>query len=167
MQVNNQLIIRYFFLFFGILPAIAQSQDFDTTVAMQDKGASTFYVSGEIDGFGPTDLMVDTGSGYMTINEETLEILLKENRAQYVKELSGTLANGDKLIVPVYLLSGINIGGQCILNNVEAAVFPGKTRSILGLSALSKAAPFIFSMDPPQLVLSNCATENPRIETAG
>jgi hypothetical protein len=39
---------------------------------------------------------------------------------------------------------------------VEAAVFPGKTRQILGLSALKKAAPFIFSMDPPNLVLSNC-----------
>jgi hypothetical protein len=36
-------------------------------------------------------------------------------------------------------------------------VFPARTRQILGLSALNKAAPFTFSVDPPSLVLSNCA----------
>jgi predicted aspartyl protease len=131
---------------------------------MLDKGAATYYVSGEITGFGPLDLMVDTGSGYMTINEETLEVLLRENRAEYVKKLAGTLANGDKLVVPVYRISGINIGGACWLHNVEAAVFPGKTRAILGLSALSKAAPFIFSLQPPQLVLSNCMGTQPQTQ---
>ena len=35
-------------------------------------------------------------------------------------------------------------------------MFPGKTRQILGLSALRQAAPFIFSMNPPKLVLCNC-----------
>jgi len=39
---------------------------------------------------------------------------------------------------------------------VEAVVFPGKTRQILGLSALRQAAPLIFSLNPPKLVLSNC-----------
>jgi predicted aspartyl protease len=102
--------------------------------------------------------MVDTGSGYMTINEETLAILLREERAQYVKELAGILANGNRIVVPVYAISEINIGGECRLENVEAAVFPGRTRAILGLSALTKAAPFIFSVDPPELVLSNCTT---------
>ena len=50
----------------------------------------------------------------------------------------------------------MNIGGQCPLEDIEVAVFPGNTRQILGLSTLRQASPFIFSMDPPQLVLSNC-----------
>ena len=36
-------------------------------------------------------------------------------------------------------------------------MFPGKTRQILGLSALRQAAPFIFSLNPPELVLSKIA----------
>jgi hypothetical protein len=58
--------------------------------------------------------------------------------------------------VQVYRLSAINIGGQCWLRDVDAAVFPGKTRQILGLSALRKTSPFMFSMEPPELSLSNC-----------
>jgi hypothetical protein len=53
----------------------------------------------------------------------------------------------------------MSIGGQCDLKNIEVAVFPGKTRQILGLSALRQASPFIFSINPPELILSNCSTE--------
>jgi len=132
------------------------STEFNTTVPMQDKGAATFYVPGKISGVGDVELMVDTGSGYMTINEVALKKLKASGKARYVKELRGILANGNEMIVPVYALEAINIGGNCRLQNVEAAVFPGKTRFILGLSALQKAAPFIFSMNPANLVLSNC-----------
>ncbi|MCU7844104.1 MAG: retroviral-like aspartic protease family protein [Candidatus Thiodiazotropha sp. (ex Monitilora ramsayi)] len=123
---------------------------------MRDKGAVTYYVPGYLGGIGAVELMVDTGSGYLTINEEALTILKQKNQARYVKDLKGILANGSKLRVPVYSLSAVNIGGDCLLHDVEAAVFPGNTRYILGLSALQKAAPFIFSLDPPRLVLSNC-----------
>lgn len=134
----------------------AETAEFNTTVPMQDKGAATFYVPGQIAGVGDVELMVDTGSGYMTINEVALEKLKAANKARYVKELRGILANGKEMVVPVYALDSVNIGGNCWLQNVEAAVFPGKTRFILGLSALQKASPFIFSMNPANLVLSNC-----------
>ncbi len=130
--------------------------DFDTSIAMTSRGAATYYVPGEIQGVGPVDLMVDTGSGYTTINEETLAMLKEDGRAKYVKDLVGILANGSRMVVKVYRISALNIGGECWLKDVEAAVFPGRTRHILGLSALSKASPFIFSTNPPKLVLSNC-----------
>lgn len=134
----------------------ASAGDFDSNVPMRDKGAATYYVDGEIRGVGAVDLMVDTGSGYMTINEETLEILQTSGDATYVKDLSGVLADGSTMTVPVYRIAQMRIGDACVLRDVEAAVFPGKTRQILGLSALRQAAPFIFSMNPPKLVLSNC-----------
>ena len=142
----------------GLLAAWSQSfaADFDTSIVMQSRGAATYYVPGEIMGVGPVDLMVDTGSGYTTINEETLAVLEQDGRAKYVKDLVGILANGSRMVVKVYKISAINIGGECWLNDVEAAVFPGRTRLILGLSALTKASPFIFSVNPPKLVLSNC-----------
>jgi len=129
--------------------------EFDTLVPMVDKGAATYYVDGHLTGYGDVTLMVDTGSGYMTINEEALAVLNGRKKARYVRKLRGVLANGSEVIVPVYRVS-VNIGGNCQLQNVEAAVFPGKTRFILGLNALKQASPFIFSTAPPQLVLSHC-----------
>jgi predicted aspartyl protease len=128
-----------------------------TTVPMYERGAVTFYVSGQIDGYGKTEFMVDTGSAYVTINEKTLGVLKEQGRADYVKQLSGIMADGSRLIVPVYRISGITIGGHCQLRDVEAAVFSGATRNILGLSALKKTAPFTVSMEPPTLALSNCS----------
>ena len=130
-----------------------------TRVEMMNLGASTYYVKGEILGLGAVNMMVDTGSGYSTINEHTLKVLKKNGAAHYVKDLVGILANGEKMRVEVYRLSAINIGGSCWLHNIEAAVFPGKTRQILGLSALRKTSPFLFSMEPPELKLSNCKTQ--------
>jgi predicted aspartyl protease len=127
-----------------------------TTVAMHDKGASTFYVPVTIDGWGTGDFLVDTGSSYMTIDEDTLATLKESEQAVYVKDLMGTMADGRKLVVPVYRLSTVKIGSGCELHDVEAAVFPGSTRHILGLSALRRAAPFQFDIEPPTLHLRGC-----------
>ncbi len=123
---------------------------------MHDKGMATYYVNAEIADLGVSEFMVDTGSGYLTINEQTLNTLQERAQVQYVKELRAILANGSELIVPVYAIKQLRIGA-CTLRDIEAAVFPARTRQILGLSALNKAAPFTFSVDPPELVLSNCA----------
>lgn len=135
-------------------PAFAQ--EFGTFIPMREKGSATFYVSTEIHGLGMVDLMVDTGSSYTTINEETLAVLMQQQRADYVSDLEGMLADGTRLMLPIYSIRSLNIGGQCPMRDVEVAVFPGNTRQILGLSTLREASPFIFSMNPPQLVLSNC-----------
>ena len=141
--------------FVCILPAFGQ--EFDTRVPIKNRGASTYYVDGHIEGFGRASLLVDTGSGYATINEETLAVLKAKGQTRFVKELRGVMADGSQKIVPVYRIGSINLGGNCVINDVEVAVFPSKTRLILGLSALRKVSPFIFSMEePPSLLLSNC-----------
>ncbi|GAB4507432.1 MAG: hypothetical protein Tsb0026_02840 [Sulfuricaulis sp.] len=129
--------------------------EFDVTVPMYDKGLATYYVNAHVADLGASEFMVDTGSGYVTINEQTLGALQERKQAQYVKELRAILANGSEMIIPVYAINQLRIG-TCTIRNVEAAVFPARTRQILGLSALNKAAPFTFSIDPPELVLSNC-----------
>jgi len=122
---------------------------------MHDKGMATYYVNAQIADLGISEFMVDAGSGYLTINEQTLNALQERKQVQYVKELRAILANGAELVIPVYSINELRIG-TCTIRNVEAAVFPARTRQILGLSALNKAAPFTFSVDPPELVLSNC-----------
>jgi predicted aspartyl protease len=133
------------------------ADDFGVDVPMHLKGASTFYISGQIGTMAPTEFMVDTGSSYMTINEETLAILKLTEEPLYLRELTGVLANGDQMKVPVYAVSRVRLGESCMLEEVEVAVFPGNTRQIVGLSVLTRAAPFVFSTNPPQLQLSNCS----------
>jgi hypothetical protein len=132
------------------------AEQFVFDVPMYSKGASTYYISGKIGDMPATEFMVDTGSSYMTINEATLAELQANGNPRYQRDLKGILANGDELNVPVYTVANVWIGDECLLKEVDVAVFPGKTRQILGLSALSKTAPFIFSTQPPQLQLSNC-----------
>jgi hypothetical protein len=80
--------------------------------------------------------------------------------------MRGRLANGSEIDVPVYAIEALSVGGGCWLRDVEAAVFPGSTRAILGLNALQRTAPFIFSFEPPRLVLSNCiATADATVAT--
>ena len=159
-----QRISRCVALLAAATAGAAMAAEFDSHIPMRDKGAATYYVDGEIHGVGPVDFMVDTGSGYMTINEETLAVLQQTGGATYVRELSGMLADGTTKQVSVYRIAQVRIGTGCTLRDVEAAVFPGKTRQILGLSALRQAAPFIFSMNPPTLVLSHCTA---RLNEAG
>jgi len=147
------------YLLFPLIAAtssMAVADQFHTEIDMDSRGGSTFYVAGSISGHGAVDMMVDTGSGYMTINEEILAKLRETSQPRFVRHLRGRLANGSELEVPVYAIDAVRIGEACWLRDVEAAVFPGSTRPILGLNALQRTAPFIFSFDPPRLVLSHC-----------
>jgi len=137
---------------------VGAAQDFGARIPMEDKGVSTYYVQGHIQGFGAAEFMVDTGSGYTTINEETLAVLEAGGNAHYVKDLVGVMADGSRSRLPVYRIASITIGDECAVHNVEAAIFPGRTRQMLGLSALRKVSPFVFALDPPSLMLSNCGS---------
>ena len=143
-----------------ILGASVHAEGFETRVPMQSPGTDTYYVQGHIQGFGAVDLMVDTGSSYSVISETTLATLLQSGTAIYVKELEGVMADGSRKLVPIYLISGINVGGTCMIRDVETAVFPTRIRPILGMSALRKVSPFTFSLEPPNLLLSDCKAES-------
>ncbi|MDO9596963.1 MAG: retropepsin-like aspartic protease [Azoarcus sp.] len=144
-----------FLLLVGATPSAIAGQ-FGTTVEMRAKNGATFYVPGLITGLGAVDWMVDTGSGYMTINEDILALLKENGLARFVRRMRGRMADGSELEVPVYSIDAISIGDACWLRDVEVAVFPGNTRPILGLNVLQRTAPFIFSFEPPRLVLSHC-----------
>lgn len=142
-------------LVLGVLqPAAADS--IEKVVAMTDRGASTFYVDARAGELEAAQFLVDTGSSYTTINRDTLERLLAADQAAYVKDLRGVLADGSSQVVPLYVIRSLTIGESCVLHDVRAAVFPDRSRNILGLSALRQASPFVFSTDPPTLELSNC-----------
>ncbi len=152
--IANTLFATLFFL----TPIVQAEQrvQFDTSVPMSKKGTSTYYVPVEFDGTTRNDLMIDTGSDYVTINETTLDLLEEHGKIDYVKQVEGVMANGINVIVPIYRIAQLNIGCCCVVHNVEAAVFKNTEREILGLSALKKVAPFALSVEPAHLILSDC-----------
>ena len=155
-QAGVMMKILYLLLCSLCLAPAVQGELILTGIPMHQKSAQTFYVEGRIGDLAPTEFMVDTGSSYTTINEYTLELLLAAKGADYVRDLIGVLANGDELLVPIYRVASLRVGDTCHLNDIEVAVFPGRTRQILGLSTLRQASPFLFSIEPPELRLSNC-----------
>jgi predicted aspartyl protease len=128
------------------------------TIPMNQKHLATYYIDANMSGSGDVEFMVDTGAGYTTINENTLALLKQADNAVYIGELTGVMADGSQHRLPVYRIKHLVLGDDCVLANVEAAVFPQDTRMLLGLTALEKAAPFMFSTNPPRLSLSNCGT---------
>lgn len=139
------------------LCAAAEQQDFNTRIPMMNRGASTFYIKGHIDGFGPAFMLVDTGSSYSTITEDTFTVLKQAGHTTFIRELRGTMADGSQRRVPIYRISGVHLGEECHIRDIEVALFPGSKRLILGLSVLRKVSPFTFSIgDAPHMMLSNC-----------
>ncbi|MGR8935159.1 MAG: retroviral-like aspartic protease family protein [Gammaproteobacteria bacterium] len=156
-------IVTLAFVSLYFLAPAAYAAQFGTTVPMSKKGTATYYVPVEFAGVAGSDLMVDTGSDYVTINETTLDLLKQRGKVDYVKQVGGIMANGTDIIVPIYRIAKLNIGCCCIVHNVEAAVFEGTERQILGLSALKKVAPFALSVDPAHLILSDCKVNSPEL----
>lgn len=144
----------------GLCLALASSPsargELDSAIPLRNTAAGTYAVSGDFDGHVVAELMVDTGSSYTTMNERTLEVLRRAGKAVYLKTTRGILADGSRAEVPIYRIASLRIG-NCVIPEVETAVFPGQARPILGLSALKTVAPFALSLDPPTLVLSHCA----------
>lgn len=141
-----------------LLLAGVVSADTYKIIPMNQKSLATYYVQASMLGSGDVEFMVDTGAGYTTINEYTLQQLVDAENADFVGELTGVMADGSELRLPLYRIRRLVLGEDCVLHDVDAAVFPEKTRMLLGLSALEKASPFIFSTNPPRLSLSNCGT---------
>ncbi|HVT36257.1 MAG TPA: retropepsin-like aspartic protease [Nevskiaceae bacterium] len=125
-------------------------------IPLDKRPAGTFYTGGVIQGYGRLDMLVDTGSSILVIDENILSQLVQAGEAEYSRQLGGLMADGTQRHVPVYRVHALRVGDNCWIRNVEAAVFPAGSRAILGMNVLTRLAPFTFSADPPQLQLNQC-----------
>lgn len=153
MKPIHKIIIVILMLPSFALPALAG----DTiAVPMKTGKTGTYYVPVNIGEVVTAEMMLDTGSEFLVINEATLMRLWNESRVTYLRDVIGVMANGSDVKVPVYRLSSLGIGCCCVIHDLEVAVFPRNTRQILGLAALRKVAPFSVSLEPANLTLSHC-----------
>lgn len=122
-----------------------------TNVALKKHDAGTFYVDGALRGYGDLRMLVDTGSSYLVISQKILAQLVESQNARYSRDLQGVMADGSTRVIPMYRIAALRLGDNCWVHDVEAAVFPGQTRPILGMNVLLQLAPFTFSAEPAEL----------------
>jgi predicted aspartyl protease len=147
---------------FGALPMLAANaaERFTHAAEMQKVESGNYYVHGIFGAGVETDLLVDTGSGYVALTRATFARIKDLPGVVYLRDIAGSMANGKQLNVPVYRVASLQLGESCVLTDVEVAVLPGATRDILGLSALRKVEPFALQLEPPVLYLSSCVSNS-------
>jgi predicted aspartyl protease len=141
----------------SLLSAADAAERFTHTAEMHRVESGNYYVQGIFGTGVETDLLVDTGSGYVALTRATFTRIKDLPGVTYLRNISGSMANGKQLNVPVYRVASLKLGESCVLTDVEVAVMPGATRDILGLSALRKVEPFALQLEPPVLYLTSCA----------
>lgn len=134
----------------------------DAVIPLSERGASTLYVDVAVEGAGTRPFLVDTGSSYSSIDPETLDALEARGMATFVRRVGGTMADGSRRYVPIYLIEGLMIGERCRLDDVKVAVLPGRERPILGVNVLRRLAPITVSINPPALEPGQCREGPPR-----
>jgi clan AA aspartic protease (TIGR02281 family) len=120
-------------------------------IPLETAAAGTFYIKAGINAEIETDLLLDTGSGYVSLSRATFDRISAGSRPELERTITGILADGNSVSVPVYRIDELKLGANCVLHDIEVAVFRNAARDILGLNALKQMQPFTFQMDPPQL----------------
>lgn len=135
--------------------ASGQGSIVDLTVPLTQTGSGGFELHGELGGVGG-EFLLDTGASMVTINRSLFREIQKVNRLEKVRSVGARLASGKVQLLDVYRAEEFTIGAGCNLGPVEFAVVERGGRNLLGMNALSQAAPFTISMSPPQLDLAQC-----------
>jgi predicted aspartyl protease len=148
--------VAAFVLAVAMTTTAGAADPFGESVPMQQRASGNYYVAGTLTGGVQTDFLVDTGSGYVSLAPAVFERLRTASGTVFLRDILGSMANGRVLKVPVYRIETLELSPQCVLHDVEVTVMPGSTRSILGLSALRRVAPFALDLEPARLMLSSC-----------
>lgn len=149
---SGKFLLTTFLAWVGSATPLQASQSFDIPMQLVSSGA--FYVKASLDSGVDTDMLLDTGSGYVTLSDDTFGKIKDQPGTVFQRFITGVMANGKASRVPVYMISELRLSEQCILRDVEVAVFHNAKRDILGLSALRQIQPLTLQLDPPVLTAS-------------
>ena len=132
------------------------AQAIDVNVPIDKSQSGSLYVEAVINSNIRSQFLVDTGAGMITLNRELFKQISESGKVEKTGEIAARLANGKYETMNLYKIKSFSIGENCNLGEMEVAVMKRAGRNILGLSALSIAAPFAVHIKPLELVLSGC-----------
>ena len=142
----------------GLLNLLLSTLAFADPVSLEmnraDSGA--FYINAELDVGVETELLLDTGSSYVGLTRATFDRFSDESEPLFSRHIYGALASGKVEKVPLYLLKSLKLADNCILEDIEVAVFPRADKNILGLNALSRLESFTLELASSRLTSAGC-----------
>ncbi len=130
-------------------------EPFSHQVNLNATSAGSFTVTGTLGGVSG-EFLLDTGASMITVSREFFEAMQAHGKPRLARRMAARLASGRVEAVDVYELPALELGADCTVGPVEVAVMPRGGRNLLGMSALTQAAPFAVSASPPVLALSRC-----------
>lgn len=125
------------------------------TIDLVEKGTDVFYLAARV-GDSSTELLFDTGSGYLALNKGLIKELEAKGMASYQRSIRARLANGSVKKVPIYQVDAIDLGNGCIIRNVDAVMLGTGTRNILGMNVLKMMDSFSLSSRSATLTIHGC-----------
>jgi hypothetical protein len=138
----------------GFWSPLSHSIEFPFTLPLTASGGGTLQLTAQLGGES-ADFLLDTGAGMVTVSRPLFERLEDAGVLQSVRRVALRMANNKLRPVDVYAVEHFFLG-DCDLGRVELAVLGRDGRNLLGLSVLSRAAPFAVDTQAPALLLSHC-----------
>ena len=141
----------------ALVIAIAQPVLADPiTLDMHQAESGNFYIHASLGEGIETDLLLDTGSGYVSVGKSTFDLIKESGNPRFSRHIYGRMASGKIEKVALYFVDELKLTGECILRDIEVAHFPKADKDILGLNALSRLQPFTMQLAPAKLTSANC-----------
>lgn len=128
---------------------------FSLSVPLERTASGSLSLTVELDGT-PGEFLLDTGASMVTINRDLFDAVRARGAAVPAGKVAARLASGKLELLQVYEVQTVRVGDACELGPLKVAVMPRGGRNLLGMSALSRAAPFTVYTTPPALGLSGC-----------
>lgn len=125
-------------------------------IPMHEMQTGVFYIKGNLDNLVDTDMLLDTGSGYVSLSQQTFAIIRDDVTTVFQRHITGIMADGHKQSVPIYRIGELKLASDCVLHDIEVAVFSNTSRDILGLNALMRIQPITLQLNPP-LMTATCS----------
>src|SRR5690606_10921861 len=85
---------------------------------MRQAESGNFYLHAILNEEVETDLLLDTGSGYVTLSRRTFAQVKDDTGTVFQRDITGMMANGRALKVPVYRIRELSLSEDCVLRDI-------------------------------------------------
>ncbi len=158
MNYSRQNMYRLLLILLLGIQASSLAAANEVNLMMTQPSAGGFYIHATLRNGVETDMLVDTGSSYVALSKATFNEIKENSEITFSRYIYGALADGRVEQVPLYILDELRLSDNCVLRNIEAAVFANANSDIIGLNALQLLQPFTLQMAPAILTSHSCSS---------
>jgi len=150
-------ILVFLVLLTGLQTAAYSNSD-EVELILTETENGSLYVHAGLGADLEADLLIDTGSSYVTLSKATFAAVEANATITFSRYIYAAMADGRVNKVPLYILDELILADNCSLKDIEVALLEKGDINILGMNALKLLQPFTLQMMPSMLSSSSCAS---------